>query len=53
MPKCSRTLQYEAVAEDSLAKLLIKLAWVAEIGFAELDVIWKYYNFAVYGGVKR
>jgi hypothetical protein len=28
------------------------MLWMSEIGFADADVIWKYYNFAVYGGVK-
>jgi len=39
-------------AEDRPAKLMDQLAWLAEIGFADVDVIWKDYNFAVYGGVK-
>jgi tRNA (cmo5U34)-methyltransferase len=30
-----------------------QLAWLAEIGFSEVDVVWKYFNFAVYGGRKR
>lgn len=37
-------------AEDRPAKLMDQLTWLSEIGFAEVDVIWKYYNFAVYGG---
>ncbi len=40
--------KYEA--EDRPAKLTDQLAWLAEIGFANVDVIWKHYNFAVYGG---
>lgn len=40
-------------AEDRPAKLMDQLRWMAEIGFADLDVLWKYYNFAVYGGAKR
>ena len=39
--------------EDHPAKLVDQLAWLTEIGFAEVDVVWKHYNFAVYGGVKR
>ena len=39
-------------AEDHPAKLLDQLAWLTAIGFADVDVIWKHYNFAVYGGVK-
>jgi tRNA (cmo5U34)-methyltransferase len=40
-------------AEDHPAKLTDQLRWMVEIGFADIDVIWKYYNFAVYGGVRR
>jgi tRNA (cmo5U34)-methyltransferase len=40
-------------AEDRPAKLMDQLDWLAEIGFVDVDVIWKYYNFAVYGGIKR
>ncbi len=40
-------------AEDRPAKLLDQLNWLTEIGFGEVDVLWKHYNFAVYGGVKR
>ncbi len=36
--------------EDHPAKLIDQLAWMTEIGFVDVDVIWKYYNFAVYGG---
>jgi len=43
--------KYEA--EDRPAKLTDQLAWLAEIGFADVDVIWKQYNFAVYGGRRR
>jgi tRNA (cmo5U34)-methyltransferase len=39
-------------AEDYPAKLVDQLKWLGEIGFSEMDVIWKYYNFAVYGGTK-
>jgi tRNA (cmo5U34)-methyltransferase len=38
--------------EDHPAKLMSQLAWLRDIGFAEVDVVWKYYNFAVYGGRK-
>ena len=40
--------RYEA--EDRPAPLLDQLAWLTTIGFREVDVVWKYYNFAVYGG---
>lgn len=39
--------------EDRPAKLLDQLSWLVEIGFAYVDVLWKHYNFAVYGGLKR
>jgi tRNA (cmo5U34)-methyltransferase len=39
--------------EDHPAKLIDQLTWMTEIGFIDVDVIWKYYNFAVYGGVRR
>jgi tRNA (cmo5U34)-methyltransferase len=40
-------------AEDHPARLVDQLAWLTGIGFADVDVLWKRYNFAVYGGVKR
>jgi tRNA (cmo5U34)-methyltransferase len=39
--------------EDRPAKLIDQLQWMEKIGFAEVDVLWKYYNFAVYGGTRR
>jgi len=39
--------------EDHPAKLTDQLSWLEKIGFADVDVLWKYYNFAVYGGVRR
>jgi tRNA (cmo5U34)-methyltransferase len=38
--------------EDHPSKLMNQLDWLRDMGFAEVDVIWKYYNFAVYGGYK-
>jgi tRNA (cmo5U34)-methyltransferase len=29
-----------------------QLDWLREIGFKEVDVVWKYYQGAVYGGLK-
>lgn len=43
--------KYEA--EDHPTKLTDQLAWLIDIGFADVDVIWKYYNFAVYGGIRQ
>jgi tRNA (cmo5U34)-methyltransferase len=29
-----------------------QITWLTNLGFLEVDIIWKYYNFAVYGGRK-
>ena len=39
-------------AEDHPSKLVDQLDWLRKIGFKNVDVIWKYYKFAVYGGYK-
>jgi len=39
-------------AEDRPAKLLDQLDWLTQAGFVTVDVVWKHYNFAVYGGLK-
>jgi len=36
--------------EDSPARLTDHLKWMKDAGFSRVDVIWKYYNFTVYGG---
>ncbi len=38
--------------EDKPEILLDQLSWLKSIGFKDIDVLWKYYNFAVYGGIK-
>lgn len=38
--------------EDSPTTLINHIKWLEEIGFRDVDVIWKYYNYAVYGGYK-
>jgi tRNA (cmo5U34)-methyltransferase len=38
--------------EDRPAQLMKQLTWLSDIGYRNVDVLWKYYNFAVYGGVK-
>ncbi len=38
--------------EDHPAKLTDHLLWMAEFGFTHLDVIWKYFNFSVFGGIR-
>jgi len=39
--------------EDHPARLIDQLIWLKNIGFTDVDVIWKFYNFAVYGGIKK
>jgi tRNA (cmo5U34)-methyltransferase len=39
--------------EDKPAGLIDQIKWLEDIGFSDVDVIWKYYNFAVYGGLKK
>ncbi len=41
-----------AEKEDNPSKLIDQLEWLDEIGFKDVDVIWKYYGGAVYGGKK-
>jgi tRNA (cmo5U34)-methyltransferase len=36
--------------EDRPACLTDQLAWLERAGFTKREIIWKYYNFAVYGG---
>ena len=38
--------------EDRPARLIDQIDWLTGIGFVEVDIIWKYYNYAVYGGRK-
>jgi tRNA (cmo5U34)-methyltransferase len=40
-------------SEDRPARLLDHLKWLRQAGFSEVDVLWKRYNFAVYGGRKQ
>lgn len=39
--------------EDRPTTLIKHLDWMKEIGFVDVDVVWKYYNFGVYGGARR
>ncbi len=43
-------LKYKS--EDRPAKLTDQLKWLERCGFRSVDIIWKYYNFCVYGGTK-
>jgi tRNA (cmo5U34)-methyltransferase len=38
--------------EDYPAPLMDQLDWLRKIGFKDVDVVWKYYQGAVYGGFK-
>jgi tRNA (cmo5U34)-methyltransferase len=38
--------------EDRPFGLMDEIEWLKDAGFREVDVIWKYYHFAVYGGRK-
>lgn len=40
-------------AEDYPLPLSEHLKWLKDAGFKEIDVIWKYYMFGVYGGKKK
>lgn len=39
-------------AEDNPSKMSDHIKWLGEVGFKQVDVLWKYYNYGVYGGVK-
>jgi tRNA (cmo5U34)-methyltransferase len=43
--------KYES--EDRPARLPDHLEWLRRAGFSDVDVLWKRYNFAVYGGIKQ
>lgn len=38
--------------EDHPFRLMDEISWLKETGFLTIDVVWKYYHFAVYGGEK-
>lgn len=45
--------QFERYSEeDSPESIMNHLKWLEEAGFRDVDVIRKYYNFALYGGMK-
>lgn len=39
-------------ADDNPSVLFSHLKWLENAGFKEVETIWKYYNFAIYGGRK-
>ncbi|KNF07201.1 methyltransferase, type 12 [Gottschalkia purinilytica] len=38
--------------EDSPSKLIDQVHWMENIGFKNVDILFKYFNYAVYGGMK-
>jgi len=38
--------------EDRPSRLVDQLHWLEDIGFTAIDVVWKYFNFSVYTGIK-
>jgi tRNA (cmo5U34)-methyltransferase len=38
--------------EDRPTSLINHIDWLKDIGFKNIDVVWKYYNYCVYGGYK-
>jgi tRNA (cmo5U34)-methyltransferase len=38
--------------EEIPTQFVKQIQWLIELGFIDVDVIWKYYNFVVYGGLK-
>jgi tRNA (cmo5U34)-methyltransferase len=40
-------------SEDRPTSLMNHINWLRDIGFGDVDVVWKYYNYAVYGGGRR
>lgn len=38
--------------EDRPTTMMNHIDWLKEIGFNDIDIVWKYYNFCVYSGMK-
>lgn len=47
----NRKKRYEE--EDHPFKMMDEIRWLEEAGFKDVDVVWKHYHFAVYGGEKK
>lgn len=52
MDEIENTWLVKYYAEDNPAKLNEQLSWMQAIGFSHIEIVWKYYNYAVYGGIK-
>ncbi len=51
-PEALEELLPKYQADDNPSVLFNHLKWLDNIGFKEIDTIWKYYNFAIYVGRK-
>jgi tRNA (cmo5U34)-methyltransferase len=40
-------------SEDRPTSLINHINWLKDIGYKNIDVVWKYYNYCVYGGYKK
>lgn len=38
--------------EEIPTQFVKQIQWLIDLGFIDVDVIWKYYNYVVYGGLK-
>ena len=38
--------------DDNPSELFQHLKWLENSGFSEVETIWKYYNFAIFGGCR-
>ncbi len=47
------TAAYSRISLDNMAPLQSQLKWLMKIGFADVDCVYKYYNFAVIHGKKQ
>lgn len=52
LPREARSAAYERTKLDKMAPLDAQLGWLTEAGFADVDCIYKYYNFVVMFGRK-
>ena len=40
-------------SEDRPTSLINYINWLKDIGYKNIDVVWKYYNYRVYGRYKK
>lgn len=53
LPEIKKKWLMKYRTEDRPAALMDQLEWLEKTGFKKTEVIWKYYNFAVYGGMRE